>query len=464
MAGFLTNLGLAAGRNLLYGQEFQEKQEDIQLKKQQLQMGQLAMQQAQRQQQTQQAVGSFLASEQAKDQATITDPAKSAQMYEKAAALALQSGDFASANTMSEIAKGKLNEAKEQMQVQAQQQQVKKEALASAADAYATNPTADGAKDLMRKAVDAGVNPTSIPMPGTPQFASWVNAQQLASKTAAERADFLEKVQENRTKMAIEQQNHADNVALRRESMQQTAMLRESMLSLERERLDIAKAKAAAPAKESAQAQAANNAIIGSASEGLRGLRVVGALDSDQTAGPFQGLANGTILDAVAKTGGNILTSEDQQIYHTATAGLGLELARTMTLGGGRGANQATIDELQNVVTAHPGDTKATALFKYSNAASIIKNRLESMPTPGNKEQADKRQKLLDDLNKIPEPQQILKVVKDPKLRAKMLASQESMSTAMDKVGAETGLPGTPDAGAGTAAPPLPAGWSVKEH
>jgi len=474
MAGFLTNLGLAAGRNIITGQELQEKQEDIQLKKQQIAMGQIAIANAQRQQQTQQAVGSFLSSEAAKDASNVTDPVKAAGMLERGAQVALQGGDFVTANTMGELAKGKLQEAKEQAAAVAQQQQVKKEALANAADDYAANPTPEGYKDLARKAIDAGQNPTQIPMPGTPQFASWLNNQQLASKTAAQRADFVQKAYEMDQNRQEKQREHQDNVALRQQSMQQTAMLREAMLAdrqqarqMERERLDLEEKKfATGGTKETSQQRQSNNAIIASGSEAVRGLHVIGALDSDQTAGPFQGLAHGTILESLSKTGGNILTSEDQQIYHTATAGLGLELARTMTLGGGRGANQATIDELQDVVTAHPGDTKATAVFKFANAADIIRNRLESMPTPGDSEQAGKREALLKDLAKIPTPQQVLASVKDPKQRAKMLASQESMSNAMDKIQSSAGGVGLPGSGTGNApinVPPLPPGFKLDQ-
>ena len=473
LGGTLGSIVAGAGNAIIAGKELQEQDENIQLKKQQIAMGALALQSAQKQQQTQQVVGQFLASEAAKDQSNVTDPAKSAQMYEKGAAMALQNGDFTSANEMGELAKGKLAEARQQMAVQQQEQQQKKESLASAADDYAANPTPEGYKDLARKAIDAGANPTQIPIPGTPQFASWLNQQQLASKTAAQRADFVQKAYEMDANRREKQQEHQDNVALRQASMQQTAMMREAMLAdkqqmrqMERERLDLEERKfAAGGTKETSQQRQSNNAIIASGSEAVRGLHVIGALDSDQTAGPFQGLAHGTILESLAKTGSNILTTEDQQIYHTATAGLGLELARTMTLGGGRGANQATIDELQDVVTAHPGDTKATAIFKFSNAADIIRNRLESMPTPGDAEQAGKREALLKDLAKVPTPQQVLATVKDPKQRQKMLASQESMSAAMDKI--DTGTPGLPGSGTGNApvnAPPLPSGWSVQVH
>lgn len=464
MAGFLTNLGLAAGRNILYGQEFQEKQADLDLKKQQLAMGQMAMQRAQQQQATQQAVGSFLASEAAKDQSNLTDPIKAAGEYQKAAGIALRNGDFVSANEMGELAKGKLSEAKEQAATLAQQQQVKKEALAEAADTFVSGQNPEAAKDLMRKAVDAGVNPSTIPMPGTPQFAKWANDQTLASKTAAQRADFVQKAYEMNANREEKQREHADNMQLRQQGMQQTAMLREAMIGIQRERLDIAKEKAAAPPKQSANQIAANNAIVASAAEGLRGLKNIGAMSSDATAGPFAGLHDGTILDAIAKSGTQAMTPQDMQVYHVAAAGMGLEVARTLTLGGGRGANQALINEMQNIVEVKPGESKATALFKYTNAADIIRNRLSTLPDTPDAKVAAQRAQLEEDLNKIPTPQDVLKAVKNPKEREKLLGVQSSMAELAGQVSASTALPGGPDAGAGTVAPPIPTGWSVKAH
>ena len=458
LGGGFTSAVAAAGNAILSGKELQERDEDIQLKKQQIAMGQIAVQNAQRQQQTQATVGAFLSSEAQKDASSFTDPAKSAQLYEKAAGLALQGGDFVSANEMGELAKGKMQEAKEQLVVAAQQKHQKQEDLATTADDYSTNPTPEGAKDLMRKAIDAGVNPTSIPMPGTPQWGTWVNSQKQAAMDSKSRAELAEKAQE----FTQRQQQQKEEFQIRQQDLQfqrqNNAMLKEAMVGIARDRLDLERQKATSSPKETANEKNTSKAIIASASEGVRGLHVIGALDSDQTAGPFAGLHDGTILDAVAKTGTNAMTSDDAQIYHTAAAGMGLEVSRALTLGGGRGANQATINEMQNIIEAHPGDSKATALFKYATAADIIRNRLESMTPPQDSVQEANRQKLLKDLSKIPAPSDIIKAVKSPKERSKMLAAQGSMANVQEQMAAEsgTGLPGAPDIGAGTNVPPIP--------
>jgi hypothetical protein len=472
---FLGNLALNYGRTLQYGQDYQRGQQQLELEKQQVAMNQQKMAMLANQQKSAQAIGDFLASESAKDNANVTDPLSSSKMYQQAEVLALQNGDFASANEMGKLAREKSQDAKDAMVTQQKQQQMKKETAANAAQDFVAQPSADTAKNLVRSAVDAGVDPLTIPPPNTPQFAAWANKMQLSALDSGKRAEFLEKVQEHAEAAREKREEFAQREADRREQRAQTAMLRESMLNIQRERLDMEKQKLTQP-RQSAQLQQGDRAIIASSREALRGLNVIGAMSSDQTAGPFTGLHDGTILDSLAKTGTNAITPEDAQIYQTATAGLGLEISRAMTLGGGRGANQSTINEMQNIVTAHPGDTKATVVFKYANAVDIIRNRLESMSEPADPEQAALRKQTLQQLDKIPTPQDVLKAVKDPKQRAKLLSQQSSMANVAAQMVAESspagaqGLPGAPDSGAGTALPPLPSGgglpsgWSVKVH
>jgi len=491
MAGFLTNLGLAAGRNIITGQELQEKQEDIDLKKQQIAMGQIAIANAQRQQQTQQAVGSFLSSEAAKDASNVTDPVKAAGMLERGAQVALQGGDFVTANTMGELAKGKLQEAKEQAAAVAQQQQVKKEALANAADDYAANPTPEGYKDLARKAIDAGQKPTEIPMPGTPQFASWLNNQKLASKDASQKADFVQKAYEmdqNRQEKQREYdqtqkrilQEHRDNVMLREAMIQAKAEKAPSHIETAtgiyeynpdqsikgtRDLADPAYVKIGA-SKQGQNASNVSQAVVASSREALRGLRIIGAMDTGQTTGPFTGINDGTLVHQLTNTGTNVLTPEDMQDYNVATKGLGLEISRAMTLGAGRGANQATINEMQDIVTAHAGTPKAVAVFKYANAIDIIRNRLESTGTLPNPEQEAMRQEALKQMQKVPLPEDVLKATKDAKLRRQMLTTGGSMADTAEKMQVESqsggvGLPGSGTGNAPADLPPLPAGGGL---
>jgi len=485
--GFLTNLGLAAGRNIITGQELQQQQEDIQLKKQQIAMGQIAIANAQRQQQTQQAVGSFLSSEAAKDASNVTDPVKAAGMLERGAQVALQGGDFVTANTMGELAKGKLQEAKEQAAAVAQQQQVKKEALATAADDYAANPTPEGYKDLARKAIDAGQNPTQIPMPGTPQFASWLNNQQLASKTAAQRADFVQKAYEMDQNRQEKQREHQDNVALRQQSMQQTAMLREAMLAdrqqalqMERERLDLDKQKfaegGATGQRQSKQEADRVNAVVGNAAEAVRNLDVLSEMKIGTSNTPFANLHDESFLDAFAKAGTNIITPANTQMLASAQGGLVSELTNINVIGPGtRGPTQARIEEMHKALDFQPGSPPIVNLFRFANAADIARVRLKNVPDEllSPSALASKKEQL-EILDKIPSPKQVYKAAQNSPYAAQVNATQASIGDvskdllnmakpASAKTESTPGLPGSGTGNAPVNIPPLPAGFKLDQ-
>lgn len=517
MAGFLTNLGLAAGRNILYGQEYQERQADIDLKKQQVQLGQLALQQKQTQMQSQQAIGNFLQSEAQKDTSNITDPAQTAKMYQKAAGLALQSGDFVSANTMEELAKGSMQNAKEQAVVVQQQQQVKKEALANAASDYAANPSSEGAQDLMRKAVDAGVNPSQIPTPGTPQWGSWVNQQSLASKTAAQRADFVQKAYEMDQNRQEKQREHNDNVQLRQAQMAQSAQVREAMINIQKGNLQLRtmeledrqshRADTAPSVKdfggstyqydptgkvagdrdlpdqgwvkmgEKLTAQQKTGVSRGSysASEVARSLDKILQFDPGTTGSPFAHLGAKTPLEAMVKIGSNKLTPAQYQAMTVNAAGLGNQIASLESALGGRMAAGTQQQHLQDMAVPQPGDSGYTAAYKVANAKELTITALKHLPgnyanTAAGKEQIAELEK------SVPfSTNQIIDLMKkDPNTKSsdaairKMLSDtqkvESNVANAAAGLGGGTGLPGSGDAGAGLSVPPIPAGWSVKAH
>jgi len=487
LGGTLGSIVAGAGNAIIAGKELQEQDENIQLKKQQIAMGALALQNAQRQQQTQQVVGQFLSSEAAKDQSNVTDPVKAAGMYEKGAAMALQNGDFASADEMGELAKGKLAEAKQQMAVQQQEQQQKKESLASAADDYAANPTPEGYKDLARKAIDAGANPTQIPMPGTPQFASWLNQQQLASKTAAQRADFTQKAYEMDANRREKQQEHQDNVALRQANMQQTAMLREAMLAdrqqalqMERERLDLDKQKFAAGGatgqRQSKQEADRVNAVVGNAAEAVRNLDVLSEMKIGTSNTPFANLHDESFLDAVAKAGTNILTPANTQMLASAQGGLVAELTNINVIGPGtRGPTQARIEEMHKALDFQPGSPPIVNLFRFANAADIARVRLKNVPDELLSPSAlESKKEQMEILSKIPTPKQVYKAAQNSPYAAQINTTEASIADVSHELlnmtkpaGAKTeGTPGLPGSGTGNASvnvPPLPAGFKLDQ-
>ena len=82
----------------------------------------------------------------------------------------------------------------------------------------------------MRKAVDAGQDPTTIPLPNTPGFSAWVNTQKLAGMDSSKRAEFTEKVADIKARRDEQMQIHEDNNALKRIQMQQAKEKQEEQL------------------------------------------------------------------------------------------------------------------------------------------------------------------------------------------------------------------------------------------
>jgi hypothetical protein len=501
--GFLQGVGLAAGRNVIYGQEFAQKQANLEETQNQVQLQKFQLGQLAQQQQTQKDVGDFIGSELQKDASNVTDPVKTAQMYQKAAGIALRDGDFTSADNMSKLAKSKLDEAKQAAVLVQQQQQQRKEDLANAAGDFSTNPTAEGGQALVQKAVAAGVNPTTIPQPGTPAFKTWANQQQLASKSASERADFVEKANENAERMKEKREEHADNVALRLEQMRATAAnqaanreLREAMAADRRARApevkDIngsqyqydptgtVKGDRDTPDPgwvkigEKMTSQQKTGVSRGSyaAAEVSRSLGKVLQFDPGTTTGPFANLGAHTPLEAMLKVGSNQLTPAQYQSMNVNAAGLGNQIASLESALGGRMAAGTQQQHLQDMAVPQPGDSGYTAAYKIANAKELTVTALKHLPgnfanTPQGKAQIEELEKSIpfstDGIIKLmkKDPQSKKSEAAIRQLTLDSAKAKENIAEATPGIGAS---PVPSAAPAGASVPGLPSGWSVKEH
>ncbi len=472
--GFVQGLGIAYGRNLMVGQDMAEKQSLIDERNTQTAQARAQMAMLAKQQETQKEVGDYVNSEVQKDASTITDPQKSAQLFTSAAGIALRSGDFTSAGKLGDLAKQKLQEAKEAAAYTAQQQQVKKEDLANTASDFAANPTAEGLQNLITKAVAAGVNPTTIPRdPKSPQFAAWVNQQQLASKSASEKADYQEKIREFSDRQQEKKDEFQARMDDRREGRAQSAILREAMigiqqsnLAIRQQELDLRKETAANGGKQGVQQQRDTAAIAGAAAEGARNLRQITNFQIGTTGSPFTGLTDHNIIDALAKTSTNAVTPETMQMFQTAGAGLAQQVGRVETLGGGRGVNQTQINQLEKQLTPVPGDHPLTQLYKVATGAELLLTRMENTPPPRDAKMAEKWQQTMDELGKYPKPEQILAKAQG-KTKSNILDLEGSYSDNLARIHATQDAiatsPVSSAAPAGASVPGLPAGWSVKE-
>lgn len=461
MAGFLTNLGLAAGRNILYGQEFQERQAELDLRKQQVEMGKLALGNAQRQQQTQAEVGGFLQSEMQKDAANFTDPANAAKEYNKASGIAFSEGDFVTGNAMLDLAKGKTVEAKNALIEQQKQLQMKKEDLSSTAGAYADNPTPENAQQLVQKAIAAGVNPTTIP-PNlqSPAGRKWVNEQTMSSMSGKERIQFLEKAAEFKANQARMEQAHRDSVAERDATRRQTAIYQNGMLQLKAAELEAKKERQGA---DSTQERGRTDATIAAASAVVRDLRNVALLPEGQTSGLLSHLGNkNDLLNAVSDVGLKQITPGEAQAYDAAMAGIGLGLARMETAKGGRGANQSVINEFQRIAASPAGTPNIVTLYKLANVADMAKNQLRvtRKSTDPNVQSAREEDEAF--LKSVPTTAEVIAVARKHGWQH-LLTQGGDMQAAMDKITntGGVGLPGQGGGGGQVNLPPLPAGGGL---
>jgi hypothetical protein len=497
--GFLQGLGLAYGNSLIAGQNFQEQEARTSLLKSEALMQGIQAQKLQQQVKTEKDLGDFISSQMQLEGADAALPQNQAKMFTKAAGLAAASGDFASMTEMNSLAHSSQQQAREEATYAAQQQAKAKEDLGSAAQSYAENPTAEGANDLARKAIAAGQNPATIPVAGTPAFKAWANSQQLAGMTSKDRANFVQKAADMKARREEQWAIHADNVALRRESMQQNAALREQMIGLRRDEagnrapphLDIAGAtyqwdpngnvkgeRLASDGRyvklgQKITATQENNvvAIGGAAAEAARNLGQMARFGAGTTQSPFAHMTDKGFTDAIAKSGTNALTPEQVQMFSTSSSGLATELSRVMTLGGGRGANQSVIDEVKNQITPVAGDTQLQAAYKLSTGAQIVLTRMEATPKPSDASVARKWDQTMEELKKFPTPEQVLAAASS-KQAEQLRKSQGSYRNLLEKVkdvdlsqegqgSAVAGMPGSGTGGGVYNAPPLPPGWFV---
>lgn len=495
--GFLQGLGLQYGRNLIYGQQFEKEKAQTDLMKSEALIEGTRAQQMQQQVKTQKDLADFISSQTQLDGAQASAPLERARMYNKAATLALQHGDMQSAKEMQDMAASATREGREEITAAAQQQAKAKDDLGNAAQSYAANPTPDSAREMVKSAIAAGVNPATIPLPNSPQWGKWVNEQALAGMNSKDRAEFMQKTADTKARREQQQQDHEDNVSLRLATMQQTASYRDAMIGLKREEIASRADKApkvidVAGAQWEYDPQAAvkgerlgtdpryvklgqkitatqeNNitAIAGASAEVARNLTQMARFPTGTVTSPFAHMTDHDFVSALAKTGSNIVTPEQVQMFTTSSAGMAQELSRVLTLGGGRGPNQTVINEIQKQITPVAGDTNLEAAYKLSTGAQITLTRMKNTPAPAEASAKKEWDATIQNLKAFPTPEQVLKAAgsREPKDLKKLKSSYQSLLDTVSALPADEGLPGTRDIGAGTKAPPLPAGWSVVEH
>ena len=391
------------------------------------------------------------------------------------AATALTRNQFGLAKEYEDMAKLAEGNLKSQVEVKAREVQASREASSTLAADYLANPTPDTAQQLAQAALRAGVAPQAIPLSNSPQFAAFAKSQLGASKDGERRLEHMDKesdIKDKATARAEEFKQREQDRALQRSSI---ALQREQNNMFKREQLDRlrandeerrAKAAAGGPEHLTAQGENTVEGVTAATGEAIRGLRIIGDMSTAEKSSAFAGLHGDGVMSSLTRVGGNVVTPQSSQMYTTATQGLGMEIGRVLTLGGGRGITQAQIDEFQQMIQARPGDTEYTAMFKFANAADILRNRLETLPDSRIKKVRDQQNAYMKELERIPRPGEVWAAAQsDPKSKRLLGELQGPMLRSMDKI--MTGAQGAPTmaksetkrAPASFPTSNLPAGW-----
>jgi len=427
------------------------KKADTALREQQVVASKVEQAAKQRQLDDNRALADWMRSDTALQDAAATTAEDSAQQFARASKFAAVRGDFDGAKQMADLANNAIGVAGK-AQAQREKQEVDNaDNLSVVAQDVMSNPTPENHKALYKSAIKAGVHPDSIPMPGTTEYAAFVNQSAIASMKGKERMEFLVKRREaeDRAKAVKEEQlrRDEDRDAARRDR----ATAQQGMLAIAKGNQEIAKGnlelrKQLAASTEEARKAKSENANLGGAigfrqtvaavnyaNEVARGLDLIGTMGKSQTASAFAHLDNPhNIMSALQRTGTNKMTPELTQIYQTATKGLGLEMAQLATAGSGRSANKDVIREMSDMVAAAPGDKEYEILFKVSNAAHFALVRMEAIPRSADPRIQEIREKAEASLKKYPHPADVYAAAEANGLKmGKLKKKQTSMLEAL---------------------------------
>lgn len=267
---FFRNLGLAAGNAILVGSELDARQAETEVNLQVAAGKKMARMAEERDAATAKSIGEFIKTEQDADASTVQNPLKASDLYAKGANMAVLSGSFEQAAKLSKLANGEAERVKTATEAVESKIHFAKEGLASAAMDYIGRPTAEGAAAVARAAVAAGINPMSLPPPGSAEFTSWTRAQQSTARTSHQRLSATENV----VKFDTQERRRNTEFELR----QQAALDARRDAAALREQLQRDKADAVSEARKATLVTKLNVAVQREAAPYLKDMEVANTL------------------------------------------------------------------------------------------------------------------------------------------------------------------------------------------
>jgi hypothetical protein len=193
LSGFLQGLGQQAGYIIDYKQQYDAKQQQLELGKQQLQMNAFNMQLQQQQLATKAEIGQDLSAQFKADATAAGDMDKTTAIYQNEFGKLMREGKLEDASRMMGMANQTEAASRQKKSDVLEQHKQLQEATATAALSYADNPTPEGAQALEKAYSASGGDVNLIPKPNTPGYSAWATGQVTSSMTAAQQATFLQK-------------------------------------------------------------------------------------------------------------------------------------------------------------------------------------------------------------------------------------------------------------------------------
>lgn len=469
--GFFAQALVDAGAGIRGYQQQQLVDQQIQSNQQNLAMNKMALMAQQKHQAAQEDVSTYMSAQLEKDKSIMSDPVKMAQLQEQSATQAYKDGDFQLGAGMASAAKQSYVEAKAAIaQKVAEKAQATKDLSQTAYEFGAGDVTSPEAqKELVQKAIAAGVNPTTIPLPSEPvKFKAWAQKMENAASTAEQRSTFVqnqhkEEIAEDDRKQRIkdneraESDRESDKALSRQLSEEHMAQLKEAKAlrassalpkTMEKgdysyipdpehrytgPRLDETPGSVgydyvqSGPRKLTAVEKSGTSRAVASASEIGRNVENMLSF-KDASLTPFGHIQGDTLLKALERTGTTAMTPDQTLAYSKSVAGLGVETGNLLSSLGGRTPNLSIMNEIQNMASRESGMSSVVGLYGAANVVDIARTYLKALPLS---ESNPKVQEQLKRLENFPKPEEIAAIINargDKKAQKQMQKLQNAAS------------------------------------
>ena len=349
--------------------------------------------------------------------------------------IAAQKGRYTEVKAMEDLIKGAQTEIKASTDAVAADRQAKAEDAGRTALSYQENPTPAAAAEVVRKAIAAGVPVEEIP-PSTDKksFDRWVDSlpgkarsvekatEYKQAKDKAE-ADRIEKAREadqrnaailegQRSTAEARESNRLTQQMIAANKLAETARHNEAV-EAEKNRQAEAKetAKASKGAKVGLNEQKVSDTVIRNSAQGVRVLQNMLELPGSAAQSLFAKIKDTNLTDSLIRTGGNIMTTEADQMVTAIGAEMGVIVGQVVTAGSGRGAALPIVDSFQKMTTPQKGDSQHMKLLRIANAGEILKLELKNI-TPGATEELEKsRTDMIKFLDGLPSTKDVIRTM-----------------------------------------------------